>query len=234
MYFVADQPVTVTVDFKVNGEFVVPTAASVLYTLKGPTGAAYSGHDGVALTVVGTSHQLTLPALVNGKTRTVENRYLIVQFDYNGRRYYTRADYRLTDFLLHSVTPDAVRGLLGVTDRELADETIDLVKAYYDTSDIVSVSTSFATALQDNPIAANDAIACSAALNAIPSLQLAIAGEEGTDSSNYKRITGIDFDKLANHLALRFAQATQNLTGVTGSDTTLAVFATPTDPITGA
>lgn len=234
MYFVADQPVTVTIDFKVNGEFVVPTAASVLYTLKGPDGTAYSGHDAAALTVPGTSYQLTLPALVNGKTRTVENRYLIVQFDYAGRRYYTRADYRLTDFLMHSVTPDRVRGLLGVTDRELSDDNIDLVKAYYDTSEIIDPVTDFATALQDDTIAANDAIACSAALAAIPGLQLAIAGEEGTDSSNYKRIASIDFDKLANHLSLRFAQATQVVTGVTNTATTLGVFTTSTDPITGA
>lgn len=233
MYFVAGQAVTVTLEFKVDGEFVIPTANSVRYTLRGPDGLAYTGHDDQALTVPGTSYKLTLPDTVNTKTRLIENRFLDVVFDYNGRTYETSAHYRLTDRLLHMVTKDQVRAKIGVNDREVPDTSIDLVKAYYVASDAIG-ATDFVDALQDDPINANDAIACAAAIATIPSLQLSIAAEEGTDSSSYKRIASVDFEKLALSLAQQFAQATQAITGLTVSAPPLAVFSAPTDPLTGA
>lgn len=237
MDYLAGEDISIVVPFVVDGEFVVPDANSVSYTLRGNDGAAISGQVEIDLTPTAsaTEVKVLIDAEYNAKTLDIENRFLIVAFQVSGQTYQARVNYRLIDFLTFTCTADNVRALLGVNRREWSDEQIDLVASYYYLASLFEDG-AFDEHLQAGSLLsvyANQAIAANAALLALPGLQLSVAGEEGTDSTSYRRLQTIDFEAVRNSIKAVLDNALGSLGA--GEFVELSLFASGarTDPFTG-
>lgn len=232
MYFTAGVDVTVPVEFKVDGEFVVPTAGSVTYTLKGNDGSNILTNQPVETDANTTQIAIVVQAAHNAKVDTVEQRFLLVTFTYNNQTYQVRRFYSLIDFLLYTCSEADVRAFIGVSEYELPDPDIDLVKAYYKVLDDYE---NLATALTDSSLrrSANDAIKLAAVIDVIPSLQLRVLQLDKGGDKQYMRLQTIDFDQLRTDAITRYSDAVRELNGALETILPLLQIVTPTDVITG-
>jgi hypothetical protein len=96
---------------------------------------------------------------------------------------------------------EGVRSKLGISDADLADEDVPLMKAYLDFQHVVSADQ---LAVVDTSSAYNlmticDAIEATAALAVLPSLQVRVAASESSGTNQYKR-QDIDWAAVADKL----------------------------------
>lgn len=229
LWFLADQDATLTVDYVVDGEFVIPATAT--FTLRNAAGAVI--HSG-SLPAAATSEQLTIPAAYNGLTGQTEGRFLEIQFLSAGRHYARRLPYRLTNFVPLTVTPEEVRSLLGLDASELRDEEIDLIGAYY--KRLWTDGDTFATGItagDQRGQAANDAVALTAALEVAGSLPMRTRILVRAEDSQVQRSANIDFDALRRDLTSRLEDTLRISNQLVEEDQTVFILTQPTDVITG-
>ena len=233
MWFFAGENVTLNFDFKVDGEFVVPTSAS--YTLRNHAGLAVGG--AVNLTGLTTSRSIEIAAsnntLANGAL--YENRYVLVTFVHNGRSHTVVQPYKITSFVPIAATPTDVRRLTGLAENELPDAEIDILSAYFQLFD--SFGTDFSgqlTATTFKNRQANEAIALQAAVDVAVSFPLRVPVSARSEDSQFARVATLDFAAMELELRRKLQQALTAVISV--EETTVEVFsvATPTDPVTGA
>ena len=232
MWFYAGDPVTLTVDFTVDGEFVIPTSAS--YLLRDHTGIAVG--SSVALPTTSTSAEISVPSLDNviGASSLFENRFIVVVFTHAGRTYTKSVSYKLTRFVPMSATPADVRRLVGVSENELPDQDIDLHTAYFYLFD--AYSTTFSNQLVSTDFRgrqANEAIALQAALDVVASFPLRVPVSAKNENDQFNRISALDFRALEADLRRKLQQTLSAVLSV--EETTVEVFSvsSPTDPVTG-
>jgi len=233
MWFFAGENVTINFDFKVDGEFVVPTSAS--YTLRNHLGVAVGG--AVSLTGLTTSVSIQIPAASNeiAAGALYENRYLLVTFIYNGRNHTLVQPYKLTSFVPVTATPADVRRLTGLTENELPDAEIDILSGYFQLFD--SFGTDFSSHLTATTFKnrqANEAIALQAAIDVASSFPLRVPVSARSEDSQFARIAGLDFGALELELRRKLQQSLTAVISV--EETSVEVFSvsSPTDPFTGA
>lgn len=233
MWFFAGESVTLNFDFKVDGEFVVPSSAS--YTFRNHLGVETGSP--ISLSNLTTSASIQIPAESNtlGAGALYENRYVLVNFSHGGRSYKLVQPYKITSFVPIVTVPGDVRRLTGLTENELPDAEIDILSAYFQLFD--SFGTDFSNQLVSTTFRnrqANEAIALQAAVDVASSFPLRVPVSARSEDSQFSRIANLDFTEM--HLELR-RRLQQTLTSVIAVDETLIeVFsvATPTDPVTGA
>lgn len=233
MWVYAGIDVALTVDYLVDGEFVIPTSA--LATVRDHAGVPIGSLTDVALSVASTSAVLTIPGtnLTLAPNTAFAHRYIDVRFVYNTRTYHQRMSLKVTNFIPMTVTPEDVRRELGLDNLEVPDSHIDLVTAYLTLNEDYPVAAAL-LATDFTAIAANQAIAVKAALALTDSLQFRVAVKAKAEDSSIDRMAEFDVDVIRARLGNRLASFLDLVEGVTAVETVPSiVLSTPTDPITG-
>ena len=232
MWHYAGEPLSLTVDFLVDGEFVIPSTAS--YSLRDHSGLAIG--DSTTVNPTGTSMIIEIPALSNEiqVSSLFENRFLIVKFVHEGNSHTKTYPYKLTQFVPIAATVDDVRRLTGLNSRELPDQDIDLTSAYFSLFDAYAAD--FSTQLVATDFRcrqANEAIALQAAIDVVSSFPLRVPVSVANEDAEFRRTASIDFAALERELRRKLQQALTSVLSV--EETTIGVFSvsTPTDPYTG-
>lgn len=233
MWFYAGEAATLVVDFKVDGEFVIPSSAE--YTLRDHTGQAVGGSASLATT--GTTVTIEIPAIANeiGVSSLFENRFVLVKFVSNGKAHTQVYPYKLTNFVPMTTVPADVRRLTGLMENELPDQDIDLPSAYFALFN--AHSTSFSNQLVATDFRArlaNEAIALQAAIDVVASFPLRVPVSARNEDSQFARIASLDFREMEMELRRKLQQSLSAVLSV--EETTIGVFSvsSPTDPFTGA
>jgi len=233
MWFFAGENVTLNFDFKVDGEFVVPSSASWVLRLHN----GVQDGSAVALTGLTTSASIQIPALKNALTvgSLYENRFVLVSFIHNGRSHTIVQPYKLAAFVPITTVADDVRRLTGLVESELPDADIDILGAYFKLFDAYATdfSNQLVATTYKNRLA-NEAIALQAAIDVAISFPLRVPQSVKSEDSQFIRTSKIDWGAM--ELSLR-RQLQENLTAVISvEETTVDVFSvsTQTDPFTGA
>jgi hypothetical protein len=237
-YEVAGRDVTVTVRFMVDGDFVVPDASSVTYTLRGNDGLPVAGQTDVAVgtTDSQTETNITIAAVRNGKAKDFENRFVTVEFKVAGQAYSATTAYRLIDWLGVTVTGDDVRSFIGLDSHELADAELDLHASYYEIKKQLggTVFDDALTAGDDKTLGANRAVLCHQVLRLVPSLRLRTVQREATDTASFDRYKTIDWSAIASLASAELAAGLSAIAGSAVDEVTIFQLTTRTDPVTGA
>ena len=233
MWFFAGENVTLNFDFKVDGEFVVPSSASWIFRLHNGV------QDGVSTPLTGLTTSASIEILASRNQLTVgslyENRFVLVNFIHNGRSHTLVQTYKLASFVPITAVPGEVRRLTGLVEGELPDQDIDLMGAYFKLFDAYGTdfSNQLVATTYKNRLA-NEAIALQAAIDVAISFPLRVPQSVKSEDSQFIRTSSIDWAALEYGLR---RQLQENLTAVISVEETLPeVFsvATPTDPVTGA
>lgn len=229
MWYEAEEDVTFTIDYQVDGEFVTPTSAS--YKLRAHDGTVL---DAGTLSVAGTSVEFTILAAQHSIASAWETRYLLVSFVAGGKQYLRTIAYQLGTFVPMTASKDKVRALIGLDGSELPDDDLDLHEAYFELADEYETDfTDAFTAVGTKNRLANQAVALKAALNVIQSVPLRTKIQVRTENTTVARSDKIDFERLAAALENKLHSTLQDLIVTSVVNTALFELSTPTDAITG-
>lgn len=235
-----DAAASVAVPLLRGGEPFVADANTVRWSLRDETGAPMAGYQNqLPASQADTIIIVDVPGAANAipVDKRFAKRTVIVTGKIGGVEFITRSTYRVTPFLNHSVTPDAVRAFIGVSSGELPDDDIDLAKAYYEIEARVT-DTVLEAALASGTVSegiANDAIKAQAVLSALPGMRARLAKREEDGTLKLERFP-VDLDMIRDDAMRLIAKA--DLLVPASDDTspapTLFVLAGPaTDAITG-
>lgn len=240
MWHLSETDLTFRVEFLVDGVPVIPDGNAATWTLRDNAGVPIAPHNQEAISVTGTFYDLSLTALENtpAVSGTLESRFILVDFQYQGKIRFIRAHYRLSPFLPVTCGELDVRKQLGLTPEELQDNEIDLYQAYYDLQERVPTLSTLLTSAGNTALKANDAIAIQAALLIAPSLPQRIGQSQKSADASFDRMGKIDPYQLVQDLQAALESLIDDLnTGNAGTVATPVLFrvtARTTDPITGA
>jgi hypothetical protein len=232
--FLAGTDITLAVPLLRDDEPFVADAGSINLELRGHTGAvlvnwALSGQtDTVALVPIGAINN----ALSGG--RKTEKRTLIVSGTVDNKPFSIPVVYRLIGFLNLAVGPADVRSFVGVSPSELPDADIDMVAAYFDVGEKLTLTVLDAALAGDevDERSANKAVVAQAVLNLIPSLQLRLTKSEADGALKTERFP-VDLEKLRRVAALELDAAVTTLSGRTLTGYQPLIFTDRTDPFLG-
>jgi hypothetical protein len=232
MWWTADEDVAFQIDYVVDGEYVIPTAAWA--TVRDNSGAVITGLDTVVLDVTSTSTIITIPAADNAVPSGAEfsSRYVVVVFNYGGAQYRREMSYRLRPFTTITVGPEDVRRELGLDISELPDRDIDVYAAYL----ALNVEYPLEAALlagDVTTIAANRAIAVKAAIEITWSLPFRAAVKIKAEDAGFDRMSEFSPFDIRLQLAHRLGSLLDVMEGTTTEGSPSMVVSTPTDVITG-
>lgn len=232
----ADGAITILL-IREDGEPFTPDNSQVDWELRGHAGeiliprTSQTGVTDTALQVLITSNH---NGLSDG--RALEKRTLTVFATLDGVPISIREPYRITPFLNMTASAADVRGFIGATGGELNDSDLDLVSAYFDVAEIVTIE-ALNTALAGSEKverSANKAIVAQAVLNVLPSLQTRITKSETDGASKIERFD-IDLKDLETRARQQLGKAIEGITGTSRQTTerTLVSLTQRTDPLTG-
>lgn len=228
MWFEAGTDVTIPIDFIVDGEFVVPDAAT--YKVRAHDGTVLASG---ALSASATSEELAIPAANNSISSDWENRYVQVEFTSGSKVFHRNISYKLSAFIPLTASPDMVRGTIGVNERELPDKDIDLIEAYF--SLVENHGSGITEALTERGArnaAVNEAVVVKAAIRIMDSVPLRAMLTVRTEDSSASRSKDVDFSALSDSLQARLAVLINTATNVTPTSPLIFEFSTPADPFT--
>lgn len=217
---------------------LIPDANTVLWSIYDQTGALLAGPTSVSTGATDTGVIIALSSAYHTITapRRFEKRQVLVTWTTAGQAHSLRLSYRVVPLVNYEVSGDRVRALLGLNVDELTDEELNIFGSYLSveqeiTKTVLDEALSSGTTRET---AANELIAVSAALDVLPSLQLRTAASIMDGSKRFDRFrTAPDWELLAAQLSARRASLVADTTGAPLTGRPLAVFAQPTDVITG-
>lgn len=224
-------------EFKKDGEFVQPDPGSLYLTIRNHQGVPISGYNNaIQSNVNGTTLLLNIPESVNQVASGRENRYVRMDFTAGGLPLFVEVRYKLTSFVPINVTPEDVRNILGVRQKELKDSEVDLYDAYFQLVGNAPILAEALLATDDRSMYANKAIALKAAIELIPSMPVRTLKEDSLNNASAVRAS-IDWELLASQLTGQLNDALDLIVEdavVTIGVTPLLMLTTPLDPVTNA
>lgn len=233
-YAVAGKSYVQHFDFEVDGQLVVPTAAS--YSVRNNAQEIVEGLEDETIDL--TSSPTSINIMLAEEVQTVDApntlRYVDLQFTYGDIVYQVGDFYGVRESMILPIKPDQVRFVLGVSDAELPDEAIDLYQAYFLVQGEVGLTLDdIITSGSEQLPYLVEAVICKAAMSFYTSMQTSIMQSEQADNSLYKRFAKVDFGALKAELAGRYAIALRQLTGDVAVTPLLSTLAQGTDAVTG-
>lgn len=241
----AGKAVAVDVLFQqgVTGDFVVPDAGSITYSLYDNTMNALVTDAAVDSTMSTTA--IVIPTSAPNNTLSggnlFEERLIVVTYTVNNVSQTQMLRYRIVPLVPYSASPDTCRRLLGLTANELPDEDVDVFAAYVNMLDLVEAATLNAAliAADSSRMSANQAIAAQAIIDILPSLQLRTLQQSKSNTAQVSRFYAMDFDALSDWIYSVRDNATNDLTdddavGIFGTGVIFGATTVDTDPVTGA
>lgn len=228
-------------EFRKDGEFVIPDTNSVRITVRGADGVAFSGFNPLSPSgIVTSSYLLTIPQAVNtmGVGALTERRFVRYAFTSGGTPVSQELWYGLRAFVPLTVGPQDVRAIFGVRDTELPDNSVDTFQAYLDLLQRYPGLAAALTAVDGRAEYANRAIAVKTALTVFPSLPVRALKEESLANAGQIR-ANIDWEKIESDLITQLDELLELQLGLEPAAETLApsvifLVTSPTDPITNA
>lgn len=217
-----------------------PTGA-FSYSVRDDDGTIVNGLENVIVPIgIGMiSARIDIPASANTvskpvfETRTISWNYPTASGTVNGSHSYV-----LQRSIPFPATPEGVRQLLGVTEKEVPDERIDVLGAYLrfrkplTTPDAALLP--FITSGDADSYTITRAIEAVAALELLPTLQISIARRFDSGTNSYERWNRIDWDALAAKLEGMVYEATILVEPTLElAINPILVLSTRTDPLTG-
>lgn len=209
-----------------------PTGALV-YSLVNDTGTVLT-NGSVTIAAGSVSYLLVVDGAHNTVQNLFEGRTLQWSYSTTNGLVVDRCSYRVGRNIPFPVSTAGVRTKIGLSEVELPDDEIDLLRAYSDVVtklDLGSVAAGSRTALL-----VSEAIEAQAALSTLPSLQLRVANKESSGSNIFQRFASIDWKQLEEYLLSIIEQAAAAITpviDVTQGAFVFTSFRRGTDAITG-
>jgi hypothetical protein len=237
-YQLPNTDVPLFIEFRSDGEFVIPDANTVRWTVRESSGVPVSGYNNVSVPGI-TTTQTTLTVLAASNVlpggAEVLTRFVEVNFTLIGVPQVMRFDYKLHTWIPMTVVPADVRAVYGVREKELPDSDIDLLQAYLDLKGKYPTFGTFLTDTTGLAGYANRALALKAALNVLPSMPVRTMKEESLSNAGQIRAT-IDWEALGLKLQAQLDDLLETTLEVTSEYTVAPVFllTNPTDVITNA
>lgn len=209
----AGSPFAHEIDFSTG----LPTGA-VVYSVLGNDNLPIAGFDNVAITVATDAMSLLLvvPGTANSCDLPLfEGRTLTWVYPTAAGLVSQSIRYRVDKQVPFLVSNNGVRSKLGVEDNEVEDRDIDLVSAYASLASKYDAGVLDAIAPLGNlsTLRVINAIEAQAALNVLPSLQLAVAKTEDSGTNKYSRFGTVDWDLLRAGLQ-NYVDDIDNMIGV--------------------
>ena len=222
-----------------DGEPFIPDVGSVKYTVHDHTGAPISGLQDVDVVTTTTTFAVSVnvPAAQNqvAVQRKFERRTVVVTCSRDGVAHRQIGTYRLVPFANYSVTTAQVRSFIGVQEKELEDEDVDLFAAFlfveedFGAANLIDALNSGTT----REIAANECIKLRAVLEVLPSVKQRIAQQESHGTIGFQRASITDLNGVETAARDRYYSAKMAALGLTEGTITLVLTTTDADPITG-
>lgn len=224
--FLADETVNLDIPLIVNGEYVLPDACSLTWTLRGHSGLVL---DTGKINDVQTTIGLTIDAQHNSVSRELENRFVHLEFTSGDIPKKIVTSYRLVPFIPMTASADDVRAYLGLDYQELPDQMVDVVAAYISTRYRVPDIDQW---LLDKPLEANDLIIKMTALQICNSLIMRVLQSDKSDSNSFTRFR-VDFDKHRRRIMDDVDSVIVSLQGETDTQYSFSLLGVIPDPVTG-
>lgn len=235
-YVVDGKPSTFHFDFKVDGELVVPSAASYALTANGGSQIGSPASHSLTITSGETSVNIAISSGENTASIPNEIRYIDVTFTYAGATYTGSSFWYLKPNAKIPVTAEEVRAVLGVTDIEVPDADVDIIEAMFLCQNDVPAK-NLQAVLDAGAVEMPWvilAIRYQAAIQVSIALKNRVMQSEQADNSIYARFTDVDFDAIREELRQRYSTALLHTTaGSTPTIPLLSKMATGVDAITG-
>ena len=143
-------------------------------------------------------------------------RYVYVTFKSKGKPYKLRKIYNIIDEFYFTATPNDVRDVFGVSDSELPDDSIDLVKNYIILSTKMGdIFTNAIKAGDLSNIRANRLLVLTTALSLFNSIRLRLVESESSGTNSYLRsLKYANLDELEQAIKDEIADIEEDITGI--------------------
>ncbi|WCD44152.1 hypothetical protein Lumi_013 [Xylophilus phage Lumi] len=237
---IAGNPVKLHVEFKVDDEYVMPDAGSVLLTIRGTDGVVIDGYNLAPQTDPSVNtFNIILPSdlQVLSSGSDFEVRYCRVDFMYQNKAQFIEENYLVIPFVPMRTNEESVRGKIGCAYHELPDDDINIYGAYLVLKSGYVDFPSWLRATDLKAHYANEALAYQAALVAAPSMQQRLFKSESKDNAQSVRNT-LDMTVLLGSLRQGRDDALAAVGIEAGGSVAVApdifVVSLPTDPVTNA
>lgn len=218
-----------SVDFKVNGKFVIPDDNKYSYKLRNQAGEillkedvtldetspAYDNRTGEIIPT--DKADIVIPAEHNTLSDGAFFKTLIVEvnFKFEGKPYVLTDSYRVVNFFYFSASAEDVRNYYGLNSGELPDEAIDLNECYF--KGLQRLGSTFIDCLNSGgmgAIRANRLITLYGVVQVFSSVRLRVNQEESDGSSKFLRyLNKINWDDLLDSIQAEIEELEANLSG---------------------
>ncbi len=218
-----------SVDFKINGNFVVPDDNTYSYKLRNQAGEillsqevdlnrvapAYDSQTGDIIPL--DRAEIVIPAEFNSRTEgTLFDTYIVeVSFRCEGKPCIITNSYRVIDFFYFNASAEDVRNYYGLNSGELPDEAIDLNESYFKC--LYKLGSKFTDCLKSGgvgTIRANRLITLYGVVEVFPSVRLRVNQEENDGSSKFLRyLNKINWDSFLADVQAEIEDLEANLSG---------------------
>lgn len=202
---------------EVNFSTGLPSGA-VTYSLLGNDGQPLPNYNNLTITVPADTFSVVLAVPGSANTCSAplfESRTLTWSYSTANGVVSGRTRYRVEKEIPFPVSEHGVRSKLGVEDHEVEDKDINLLMAYASLNEQFNL-TPYENGGNYNTLLVVEAIEAQAALNVLPSLQLAVAKAEDSGTNKYQRFGNIDWAALEASLN----NSIFKLQDLVGTDTT--------------
>lgn len=218
----------------------VPTGV-FSYTVYDEDNAIVDGleDEEIAIGLGAVSVTITIPAGSNTVSKPLfERRTIVWTYPTSAGIVTDSISYSIRKAVPFPVTTEGVRILLGISSQEIPDERIDLLAAYIAFSELftdASILEDYETTGDSTSFKITKAIEAVAAIQLLPTLQLALARRKDSGTNQYERWNRIDWMGLKASLDMIVTEALL-LVDPTLEFDFLPVFTLSirTDPLTGA
>lgn len=218
-----------TVDFKINGNFVVPDDNVYSYKLRDQAGDILISQE-VDLNRVSPSYdtktgevvpldraEIVIPAGLNTVSEGALFNTLIVEVSFRceGKPCIITGSYRVIPFIYFNATVEDVRNYYGLNSGELPDEAVDLNEAYFKC--VKKLGSKFTDCLKSGDIGsirANRLITLYGVVQVFSSVRLRVNQEENDGSSKFLRyLNKINWDAFLEGVQSEIEELEANLSG---------------------
>lgn len=218
-----------SIDFKVNGNFVVPDDNTYNYKVRNQAGEvlltkdvdivetspAYDNRTGEVIPT--DKAELVIPAEYNILPDGSMFNTIIVEisFKYEGKPCLIRDSYRVVNFFYFNACAEDVRNYYGLNSGELPDEAIDLNECYFKCiQKLGSVFTDCLNSGGVGTIRANRLITLYGVVQVFSSVRLRVNQEESDGSSKFLRyLNKINWDAFLDNVQAEIEELEANLSG---------------------
>lgn len=234
----ADEEASFVIDFKDEGQLVVPDSGSVNWLLRSNDGTKTVTETSLSTDDTTTQVTITVPASEHSKTGDTEKRTLVVNYKVNSHPKQIICHYRVVNWLNIALTVDMIRDWMGLNRAELPDEDFDLVDAYFEVkNDLGDNPSMLDDALIDTTSRrydANMAILYRSVLMIAPSVQYRATFSESDEQLSWTRQNQTNVDRLVEQAKAEYTRVLKSIQNI--SDTvgpTLFTLSNPGDPVVG-